>query len=226
MTIPNFPDLLYEDHELLIVNKPAGLLTHPSQSEKKEHSLATQLQSYCKTLSTVGGEERSGIVHRLDRDTEGLLIIAKDNETHQTIKEQFQNKTIEKHYYAIVKGNVIDDEFTINLPIARHPRHRVSFMVSKTNPKRRDAISIVKVIKRFGTKTLVDIQPLTGRTHQIRVHLSHFGYPLLGDPVYGKTSNTSGQLLQAYSLQLTHPKKHILMKFTLPISKRFGINHL
>ena len=218
------PSLLYEDQDLLVVNKPAGLLTHPPLTQKKTPSLTEELKNYCKTLSTLGGEERPGIVHRLDRDTEGLLVIAKSNEIHQALKEQFQNKTIEKHYYATVKGNIMDDEFTINLPIVRHPRHRVSFMISKTDPKRRDAISHVTVVKRFGTKTLVDIQPLTGRTHQIRVHLAHFGHPLIGDPVYGKTPNTTGQLLQAYSLQFTHPKKNIAMKFTLPISKRFGIN--
>lgn len=222
MSQPSAFQLLYEDSQLLVINKPAGLLTHTPNIQNPELSLADHLLAYSKKLSTLGGNERSGIVHRLDRDTEGLMVIAKDDETHQALKEQFQDKTIEKHYYAMAKGNVADDEFTINLPIVRHPRHRVTFMISKTHPKRKDAISIVKVIKRYGTKTLLDIQPLTGRTHQIRVHMAHFGHPLIGDPIYGKTANNSGQCLQAYSLEFFHPTKKIRMKFTLPLSKRLG----
>ena len=212
-------DLLYEDPHLLVVNKPSGLLTHPVNNPE-ESALSSQLAAYTALLSTLSGEDRPGIVHRLDKDTEGLLLIAKNNDIHAALKTQFQEKTIQKRYYAISKGNVIDDDLHIALPITRHPHRRHTRMISKTAPNRREAATNVHVLKRFGTKTLLDVHPITGRTHQIRVHLAHIGHPIIGDPLYGKTPKKSGQLLQAYQLQFIHPITQKIMRFRLPISER------
>ena len=214
-------DLLYEDPFLLVLNKPMGLVTHPG-SGVKSGTLANALIGYTSALSTLAGQDRPGIVHRLDRDTDGLLIIAKDDETHQALSDQFKNRSVEKKYYGVLKGNPPESEFVIDRAIIRHPSQRLKMAVAtQKDEKAKEASTSVEVLQRFVTKTLVRLIPMTGRTHQLRVHLSSIGYPILGDPLYlHKKERGKGQLLQAYYLKFFHPQKKIWMSFELPLSKR------
>lgn len=202
----NIPiDIVYEDEDIIVVNKPKGLVVHPA-SGNWDGTLVNAIMEICKdSLSGIGGEIRPGIVHRLDKDTSGLLIVAKNDKAHINMSEQIKNREVSKIYYALVRGVVPENEATINMPIARSSKDRKKMAVSKDG---KEAITHFKVIRRYDKYTLLEVKIDTGRTHQIRVHLSEIGYPVIGDEVYsnGKNEfNVHGQLLHAKSLKFKHP---------------------
>jgi len=209
-------DLLYEDDDVLVLNKPEGVLVHLGAGAKPEETLVDALNAYFPAIAAVGEDEsRPGIVHRLDRDTEGLLVVAKTQKSFELLKAQFQDRTIKKRYYAIVYGNPPREYWEVDAPIGRHPKKRHLFWVVPTG---KPALTKIQVVKRYGTTTLLDVEILTGRTHQIRVHLAHSRFPVLGDPSYGPHGHKGGQKLQAYSLSFVHPTSGIRMTFSLPIA--------
>ena len=202
----NIPlEIVYEDENMLVINKPSGMLTHPTTQEKSETLVNALLYKYQENLSDINGEFRRGIVHRLDRNTSGLLMIAKNNKTHEYLADMIKNHNLTKKYRAIVKGNYPLDEDIIELPIGRHPTQPHKMAVVENG---KESKTIINVIERFKEATFLDITLITGRTHQIRVHLSQIGYPIVGDEVYsnGKNEwNVKGQCLHAKSLEFTHP---------------------
>ncbi len=219
--VPNF---LYEDPYLAVLYKPAGLLVHPTSS-RAGLTVASWLMDYKSQWSTVGGEGRAGIVHRLDQDTEGLMVVAKTDEIHLALSDQFKQRQVQKRYYAVVSGDLRND-IDIEKPIGYHRRrYNKRQIVTMNTPGAKEALTSILVLKRYNTKTLVDAIPKTGRTHQIRVHLASIGHAVLGDPLYGTMSKNaaSGQLLQSYYLGFFHPviKEH--WAFQVPISKRLGV---
>ena len=215
--------MLYEDADILMINKPAGLTVHPGNGPR-EFTLVDALLAYGCTLSTVGGEERPGIVHRLDKDTEGLMIIAKNNEAHLHLTDQFKAKTVTKKYYAMVKGNITNDDMKLDFPIGRHPQHRTKMAVLLHDSMAREALTYIRVLARFNTKTLIEAMPVTGRTHQIRVHLAHVQHPLIGDFTYGGLASSTGQFLQSFFISFIHPTQKNGRSFQLPLSDRFGLS--
>ena len=212
--------ILYEDNDIIVVNKPKGMVVHPA-SGNYEGTLVNAIMSICKdSLSGIGGEIRPGIVHRLDKDTSGVIIIAKNDKAHINLSEQIKNHEVEKTYIALVRGIVKENEATIDMPIARSTKDRKKMAVSK-NGKR--VITHFKVIKRYPKDncTLLEVKIETGRTHQIRVHLSEIGHPIIGDQVYSKGKNRwniEGQCLHARSLKFVHPitKKELFVEAELP----------
>tara|TARA_B100000427_G_scaffold286738_1_gene260908 strand:- start:1078 stop:1956 length:879 start_codon:yes stop_codon:yes gene_type:complete len=208
-------DYLYEDNDILIINKPPGLVVHLGV-DTTETTLVNELIKDKVVLYNYGDKNRSGIVHRLDRMTEGLMVLAKTKLAYESLTQQFKNRQIKKHYYALLKGNLTQNTI-VNQPIDRHPKHRHKYYVSQNG---REACTKFFIKKNFNSTTLCSIELITGRTHQIRVHSHFLGYPVIGDAVYTKTSRKSGQLLQAYSLGLTHPKNNTHLLFTLPLSER------
>ena len=201
----NIPlDIKYEDNDILVVNKPSGMLTHPTSTEYENTLVNALLYHYQNKLSTCNGENRPGIVHRLDRNTSGLLMIAKNNDAYEYLKLKMQEKTIEKKYYAIVCGNIENDGI-IDEQIGRHPTKPEKMAVT---PNGKPSITKYKVKEKFAGYTLLDITLVTGRTHQIRVHMSHIGHPIVNDTMYGGKKlpvKTNEQVLQAYSLTFTTP---------------------
>ncbi|MBR0426651.1 MAG: RluA family pseudouridine synthase [Clostridia bacterium] len=198
-------EILYEDNDIIVVNKPKGMVVHPANGNP-DGTLVNAIMSICKdSLSGIGGEIRPGIVHRLDKNTSGAIIIAKNDKAHIALSEQLKNHEIKKTYIALVRGIVKENNATINMPIARSKKDRKKMDVDKNG---KEAITHFKVIKRYQDCTLLEINIETGRTHQIRVHLSHIGYPIIGDEVYsnGKNKwNIQGQCLHAKSLNFKHP---------------------
>ena len=198
-------DVVYEDKDIIVVNKPKGLVVHPANGNW-DGTLVNAIMAKCKdSLSGIGGEIRPGIVHRLDKDTSGLLIIAKNDKAHLNLSEQIKNREVKKIYYALVRGVVPENDATINMPIARSTKDRKKMAVDKNG---KEAITHFKVLERFDKYTLLEVKIDTGRTHQIRVHLSQIGYPVVGDEVYSNGKNefgVHGQLLHAKSLDFTHP---------------------
>jgi 23S rRNA pseudouridine1911/1915/1917 synthase len=212
-------NILYEDNDIMLINKPSGLMVHPGENQKTI-CLSHLLQAYTDQLSTLSGEERSGIVHRLDQFTEGIMLIAKNNDAHEDLKEQFKNREIQKRYYAAVAGSPVWNHCEIDRAIGRHPSHRTKMAVVKGGAgDGKSAYTYAEVLKRFGTKTLLDVIPKTGRTHQIRVHLQDIGFPVIQDPVYGRGKG-SGQLLQAYFLAFRHPTSGESVSVEMRKSKR------
>ena len=198
-------DIVYEDENMLVVNKPSGMLTHSTSNERCGTLVNALLFKYGENLSDLNGEFRRGIVHRLDKNTSGLLMIAKNNKTHEYLAGIIKNHQITKKYRTIVKGVYTKDEEIINLPIARHPAKPHKMAVVEGG---KESITIVKVIKRFKNATYLDVTLVTGRTHQIRVHLSHKGFPVFNDTLYGAGSapvKTEEQALQSYYLRFTKP---------------------
>lgn len=198
-------EVVYEDKDIIVVNKPKGMVVHPANGNP-DGTLVNAILAMCKdSLSGIGGEIRPGIVHRLDKDTSGLLIIAKNDEAHVKMSKQIQDRLVTKKYIALVKGVVKDDEATIDMPIARSKVDRKKMAVDKDG---KQAVTHFKVIKRYKRYTLLEIKIDTGRTHQIRVHMAKIGYPVVGDMVYSNGKNefgVEGQMLHAKSLEFSHP---------------------
>ena len=202
----NIPlEILYEDNDIIVVNKPKGMVVHPANGNP-DGTLVNAIMSICKdSLSGIGGEIRPGIVHRLDKNTSGAIIIAKNDKAHIALSDELKNHEIKKTYIALVRGVVKENNATINMPIARSKKDRKKMDVDKNG---KEAVTHFKVLKRYQDCTLLEINIETGRTHQIRVHLSHIGYPIIGDDVYsnGKNKwNIEGQCLHAKSLDFKHP---------------------
>lgn len=198
-------EVVYEDKDIIVVNKPKGLVVHPANGNW-DGTLVNAIMAICKdSLSGIGGEIRPGIVHRLDKDTSGLLIIAKNDEAHLNMSNQIKERQVKKIYYALVRGVVSENEATINMPIGRSTKDRKKMAVDKNG---KEAITHFRVLERFNKYTLLEVKIDTGRTHQIRVHLSEIGHPVVGDEVYSNGKNefgVKGQLLHAKSLDFKHP---------------------
>lgn len=211
--------VIYEDNDIIVINKPKGMVVHPANGNP-DGTLVNAVMNICKSsLSGIGGEIRPGIVHRLDKDTSGAIIVAKNDKAHIGLSEQLKNHEVKKTYIALVRGIIKENEATINMPIARSKKDRKKMDVDKDG---KEAITHFKVLGRYQNKyTLLQINLETGRTHQIRVHLSHIGYPIVGDEVYsnGKNEwNVSGQCLHAWKLEFMHPVtgKKISLEAELP----------
>lgn len=215
-------DIIYEDNDILVVNKQKGLVVHPANGNP-DGTLVNAIMAHCKdSLSGIGGELRPGIVHRLDKDTSGLLIIAKNDKAHIQVSEQIKNREVKKTYIALVRGTIAEDEATINMPIGRSTKDRKKMAVTKNG---KEAVTHFKVLNRFTTNkasyTLLEIKIDTGRTHQIRVHMAEIGHPVIGDSVYSNGKNEfgiEGQCLHAKRLEFVHPitKKEMELEAPLP----------
>lgn len=213
-------DVQYEDEDVIVVNKPKGIVVHPAAGNQKG-TLVNGLLYHCKDLSGINGVLRPGIVHRIDKDTTGLLIVAKNDMAHTSLSKQLQSKSVNRLYYALVHG-VIEHEFgTIDAPIGRDIKNRQKMAVTSSNAK--DARTHFRVIERFEEYTLVECRLETGRTHQIRVHMQYIGHPVVGDEKYSyrKTMQTKGQLLHAYQLTFVHPRTQKSMTIEAPIPQQF-----
>ena len=219
----NIPlNIVYEDSDVIVVNKPQGLCVHPAPGNESG-TLVNGLVYHCgDELSAINGVIRPGIVHRIDKDTSGLLIVAKNNEAHLKLSEQLKERKAMRKYVALVNGNIKEDSGTINKPIGRNPSDRKKMAVVMQGG--RNAVTHYKVIEKLGKYTWVELQLETGRTHQIRVHMSYIGHPLLGDPVYGPKKcpfNLNGQVLHAKVLGFVHPRTGEYMEFEVPLPEYF-----
>ncbi len=215
----NIPlNIIYEDNDILIVNKEKGMVVHPGNGNK-EGTLANAVMAHCKdSLSGIGGVIRPGIVHRIDKDTSGVLIIAKNDKAHIDISNQIKNHTVKKTYVALVRGRIKENEATINMPIGRSDKDRKKMAVRRDG---KSAITHVKVLEKFKNYTYIEVNIETGRTHQIRVHMSEIGYPIVGDLVYSNGRNpfgVEGQMLHAKKIEFIHPetKKRVEFEAELP----------
>ena len=211
-------NIVYEDEYLMVLNKPSGLVVHPGNGNYN-NTLVNGLMYYTKNLSDVGGEFRPGIVHRIDKDTSGLLLIAKTNEVHEILADDFKNKRIKREYIALLDGVFRQGSATIDAPIGRDKQNREKMAVVEDG---KHAVTHMKVLKRYTEYTLVSCILETGRTHQIRVHMAYIGYPVHNDPVYAKKEATSfGQFLHSYKMNFVHPITKKEMEFTCPLPKYF-----
>ena len=214
-------NIVYEDDDILIVNKPKGLVVHPGAGNE-EHTLANALKFHSDSLSSLGGEYRPGIVHRLDKDTGGLMIVAKNDESHSFLAYQLSDHTLGRNYYALVLGVINENEGKIIAPIGRDDKYRQKMAVDLKDGKY--AETYFKVVERFASATLVDCALKTGRTHQIRVHLNYISHPIIGDPLYGRGNRKlydDGQLLFAYKIHFIHPRSKKEMEFSVPLPQYF-----
>nr|WP_317365451.1 RluA family pseudouridine synthase [uncultured Blautia sp.] len=219
----NIPlDILYEDDYLLVVNKPKGMVVHPAAGHT-EGTLVNAVMAHCgDNLSGINGVLRPGIVHRIDKDTTGALVICKEDSVHRDLAEQLKEHSIKRRYRAVVQGNLKEDEGTIEGPIGRHPTDRKKMAINHKNGK--PAVTHYKVLERFGQYTYIECRLETGRTHQIRVHMTSIGHPLLGDTVYGSSKNPfhlQGQTLHAMILGFLHPVTGEYMEFEAPLPEYF-----
>ncbi|HEX4841862.1 MAG TPA: RluA family pseudouridine synthase [bacterium] len=208
-------DVIFEDDQLLVVNKPPGLVVHPGAG-RPGGTLANAVLARVPQMAGVGSALRPGIVHRLDKDTSGLLMVAKTPTAYRVLQSQVAARTVSRTYLALVNGVLGRDEGTIDAPIGRHPHHRTRMAVV---PRGRAAVTRYRVRKRFADHTLVEVQLVTGRTHQIRVHFAHLGYPVAGDPVYGRADDlgVGRQALHAFRLKFTHPTSGRALEFEAPL---------
>ncbi|HEY3298677.1 MAG TPA: RluA family pseudouridine synthase [Armatimonadota bacterium] len=231
-------DIVYEDDDLLVINKPRGMVVHPAPGAPSG-TLVNALLAHCKGLSAIGGVERPGIVHRLDKDTTGLIVVAKNDSAHHSLQKQIQARTAVRKYLALVWGNPKFERAVVDAPIGRHPVDRKKMAVIETSsPHRsREAVTELRVLERFGPFTLIEAKLQTGRTHQVRVHAAYSGHPVVGDPAYsgnrrlqaGKRDfvaetnrfieNLGGQALHAYSLAFDQPRTGERLEFTAPPPK-------
>ena len=214
-------EVIYEDEDIIVVNKPKGMVVHPGNGNP-DGTLVNAIMAICgENLSGIGGEIRPGIVHRLDKDTSGLIIIAKNDIAHRKMSEKIQKHEVSKTYIALVRGIIKENEATINMPIGRSTKDRKKMAVNKNG---KNAVTHFKVLKRFKNYTLLEVKIETGRTHQIRVHLSQIGYPIVGDTVYSNGKNEwgiKGQCLHAKSLKFKHPITGKEMFIEAPLPKYF-----
>lgn len=214
-------DVVYEDGELLVVNKPKGMVVHPAAGNPSG-TLVNALLAHCgESLSGINGVLRPGIVHRIDKDTSGLLIVAKNDTAHQALAEQIKSHSFTREYEAVVYGNLKTDG-TVHAPIGRHPAERKKMAVVQRNS--RDAVTHYAVVRHYAGFTHIKVQLETGRTHQIRVHMAYIGHPVAGDPVYGPKKCIAflhGQCLHARKIGFIHPKSQEYMEFTSPLPRYF-----
>ena len=214
-------EIIYEDNDIIVVNKPKGMVVHPANGNP-DGTLVNAIMAICKdSLSGIGGEIRPGIVHRLDKDTSGLLIVAKNDKAHVNMSEQIKNHEVKKTYIALVRGIVKENEATIDMPIGRSTSDRKKMAVTKNG---KNAVTHIKVLKRYDKYTLLQVNIETGRTHQIRVHLSHIGYPIVGDCTYSNGKNEFGivgQCLHSKLLEFKHPITGKEMKLEAPLPEYF-----
>ncbi|MFN2475734.1 MAG: RluA family pseudouridine synthase [Chthoniobacterales bacterium] len=213
--------ILFEDDDLLVLDKAAGMVVHPGAGNQ-EHTLVNALLSHCTTLSGIGGKERPGIVHRLDKETSGCLVVAKNDNAHRELSRQFAERTMQKIYLALVAGRLKVKSGVIDAPIARHPVHRQRMSVSK-NSRGRSAKTEYRVLRMGQDVSLVECTLHSGRTHQIRVHLHHLGHPVLGDKLYATRlgKGFARQMLHAWKLGFTHPRTTEWMEFEAPLPQDF-----
>ncbi|MEA5530519.1 RluA family pseudouridine synthase [Dolichospermum sp. UHCC 0684] len=222
----NIPlDILYEDDELIIINKPAGLVVHPAPGHP-DGTLVNAILAHCPNLPGIGGIQRPGIVHRLDKDTTGAIAIAKTDLAYQHLQAQLQAKTARREYLGLIYGVPKTETGSIDLPIGRNPQDRKRMAIVSIEDGGRNAITHWRVKERFGNYTLIHFQLETGRTHQIRVHSAKMGHPLVGDPIYSSGHslgvNLPGQALHAWKLQLQHPASGNLVEVTAPLPRSFA----
>lgn len=214
-------DVIYEDNDIIIINKAKGMVVHPGNGNP-DGTLANAIMARCKeSLSGIGGEIRPGIVHRIDKDTSGIIIVAKNDKAHLNISEQIKEHKTTKTYLALVRGRVKENEATIDMPIARSKKDRKKMAVDKDGKK---AVTHFKVLKRYPENTLLELVIETGRTHQIRVHLSEIGYPIVGDYTYSNGKNkfgVEGQMLHAYKIKFKHPTTNEEVEFKAELPKYF-----
>lgn len=214
-------DILYQDADIVVVNKPCGMVVHPAVGNE-DHTLVNALLYHVHDLSGIGGEARPGIVHRLDKDTSGLILVAKNDRSHAALSEQFKARSMEKHYRAVAFGSFSNDSGLIDAPIARHPIDRKKMAVV---PSGKPSQTEWTVISRHKGATYLDVHLLTGRTHQIRVHMHSIGHPLLGDRIYAPNLKTSVHIprlmLHAHTLSFTHPTTGDRMTLTAPLPEKF-----
>jgi len=221
--------IIYEDHDLLVIDKPAGMVIHPAPGHH-EGTLVNAILHHCDDLSGIGGVIRPGIVHRLDKDTSGVLLIAKNDEAHRRLSDQFKGHEVKKTYKALVFGSNLDDDGMIALPVGRHPEDRKK--MSTRSRRGKEAVSHWRVVGRYGDVALLDVDIETGRTHQIRVHLSSVGHPVVGDRVYGGIGRLKSiqdtalrarlaafprQALHAWRIGFLHPRENRELEFTAPL---------
>lgn len=215
-------DIIYEDTDIILINKPKGMVVHPAAGHYSG-TLVNGLMHHCRAdLSGINGVMRPGIVHRIDMDTTGVLIVCKNDMAHNAIAEQLKEHSITRRYYAVVHGNIKAEEGTVNAPIGRHPVDRKKMSINEKNG--REAVTHYRILERFGQFTYVECRLETGRTHQIRVHMASIGHPLLGDAVYGPAKcpyKLQGQTLHAGILGIIHPRTGEYMEFSAPLPPYF-----
>ena len=222
-------EIVWENENMTVINKPSGMLTHPTTIELSGTLVNALLYHYGReNLSNINGEMRLGIVHRLDRNTSGLIMIAKNNKTHEFLTNKMKEKAFRKNYLAVVRGVIEQDEFMIKTPIGRHPTQPYKMAVSENG---KESLSIVKVLKRFKSATLIDVTLVTGRTHQIRVHLSSINHPVYNDTLYGfgkMKIRTEEQVLQSYKLEFPEPfsENKILLEIPMDAKLQKVLNFL
>ncbi|ODS49716.1 MAG: 23S rRNA pseudouridine synthase [Halanaerobium sp. 4-GBenrich] len=213
-------DIVYEDQDIIVINKEADRVVHPAPGHHND-TIVNALLAHVDNLSAINGVKRPGIVHRLDKDTSGLLIAAKNDKSHKSLAQQFKSRSVEKYYYALIEGNLAYEKGKIDAPIGRDPNNRKKMAVRKRRSKR--AVSRFKIIEEFKNHTLIQVKIETGRTHQIRVHFSYLGHPVVGDQKYGAKNdlNAQRQLLHAKKLIIKHPATGEKMKFEAELKEDF-----
>ena len=214
-------DILYEDNDIIVVNKPSGMVVHPGNGNFS-HTLVNALMGHTNKLSDEGGAERCGIVHRIDKDTSGILLVAKTNKVHRILTEDFKNKRIKRKYMALVHGVIDNNKGKIVAPIGRSITDRKKMAITDKNAK--NAVTNFTVLERFKDATLLELVLETGRTHQIRVHMEYINHPIVNDPVYGrrKLINDYGQMLHAFYLGFNHPITNKFMEFSVEPEREFN----